>query len=72
MPFPANADEMRTEGYKFLDHGVCDGCQQKIEWWLTPKGRNIPMNAMPDAKTPAIAHWANCPASGDFRNGKKH
>lgn len=67
MPFPRNADEMRSQGYTFLNHGECDGCHEQIEWWRTPQKRQMPMNRMPELYTPAVPHWANCPEAGHFR-----
>ena len=60
MVFPGNANGMRAAGYRFLDHGECVSCQAAIEWWLTPKGRNLSMNPMPTEETPAIRHLATC------------
>jgi|WetSurMetagenome_2_1015567.scaffolds.fasta_scaffold90674_3 hypothetical protein len=67
MPFPENAKAMWEAGYRFLDHGVCIGCDAPIEWWLTPQKRRIPMNLMPEEKTPAKAHWATCNTADTFR-----
>ena len=70
MPFPANAEEMQLAGYRFLDHGECDGCYQAIEWWRTPKGRQIPMDPMSTPESPATSHWATCPNAEQFRKKK--
>jgi hypothetical protein len=67
MPFPKNAEEMWAQGYQFAGHGECAGCHDQIEWWRTPQGRHIPMNRMCESTSPAIAHWATCPESGQFR-----
>lgn len=67
MPFSANANGMRLANYRFSDHGVCVICQAEIEWWLTPQGRNIPMNPMPTEDTPAIGHWVTCDDFDKYR-----
>lgn len=54
---------MVTMGYKHLNESDCKGCQAKISWWETPKGKKIPM----DIGT-AKPHWEDCPNSGDFRS----
>lgn len=60
MPIPANAEEMRAYGYTFIDHGRCDACEKPVEWWRTPQRRQIPMNPMPLASSPARGHWSTC------------
>lgn len=57
---PANASEMRAEGYRFLNHMECDACHLRIELWLTPQGRHVAMNPMPTPETAAKAHSATC------------
>jgi hypothetical protein len=70
MPFPKNAEELRRHGYRFAGHDECSGCHQRIEWWISPQGRHIPMNRMPDADTAAQSHWATCLDSGLFDRPK--
>ena len=60
MPIPANAEEMRAAGYRYMDHGQCDACDQPVEWWRTPQGRQIPMNPMPSPTDRARGHWSTC------------
>lgn len=67
MPFPESARQMHEQGYRFLEQGICDGCHQIIEWWRTPKGRQIPMEPMLTPESPATAHWANCPMVEQLR-----
>jgi hypothetical protein len=67
MAFPVNGREMEQQGYKFMDHGVCDGCGAPIEWWLTPRRRQIPMNPMNGQDAPAISHWATCCVPQKFK-----
>lgn len=60
MPFPKNADEMWAAGYTFLDHGQCEGCDQAIEFWLTPGKRRISVNPMPTEEAKARLHLQRC------------
>ncbi len=61
MKIPRNAQEMREQGYRFLELGICDVCGKTVEWWNTPKQKQIPMNQMHSPKWPAEEHWAeNC------------
>lgn len=67
MPFPRNADEMKTAGYVFDNDASCRGCGDEIEWWKTPTGKNIPMNPMTSGSSPAISHWSTCTDAPSFR-----
>lgn len=60
MPFPKNLDEMKAFGYRFADNGTCKGCGEDIEWWVTPRGKNIPMNPMQGGSSEAVSHFATC------------
>jgi hypothetical protein len=64
MPFSKTDTELIKAGYKFDNRGRCMGkdCQAEIEWWLTPKGKRIPL----DAGT-LEPHWSTCPNREDFR-----
>jgi hypothetical protein len=67
MPFPKTRDEMEKAGYTRDIYTRCKGCQQSIEFWITPAGRKIPMDFMRDPETPAISHFATCPKAAQFR-----
>jgi len=60
MPIPGTKQELQAAGYRFLDHGCCDACEQRIEWWRTPQGRQIPFDPMPAPEAPACGHWSTC------------
>ncbi len=62
MPFPKTDTDLAAQGYEFKNKGHCRGCNADIEWWLTPKGRHIPL----DAGT-LEPHWSTCPKAKDFR-----
>jgi hypothetical protein len=60
--FPRTDTDLSAKGYEFKNKGTCKGCQADIEWWQTPRGKSIPL----DAGT-LEPHWANCPNAGEFR-----
>lgn len=64
MPFPKTETELRAAGYEPPKEGSthCRGCGAEIEFWRTPKGKIIPL----DAGT-LESHWATCPKAKDFR-----
>lgn len=70
MAFPKTFEEMRAAGYLFNDHGVCRGCGDDIEWWITPRGKALPMNPMPRGSSPAVAHFSTCTEADSFRKDK--
>jgi len=65
--FPKNIMEMKAQGYRFDNDAICRGCGEDIEWWITPRGKKIPMNPMPESNAEAIAHWATCSDAPLFR-----
>jgi hypothetical protein len=67
MPFPKTESELAAQGYVFENRARCraESCQAEIEWWLTPKGKRIPLD--PCTMEP---HWSTCPESGKFRRDK--
>ncbi len=62
MPFPRTDTDLTAQGYEFENKGKCKGCGADIEWWLTPKGKHIPL----DAGT-LEPHWNDCPNAKEFR-----
>lgn len=66
MAFPKTEAELHEQGYHFKDKALCRGCQAKIEWWMTPAQKFIPLD--PDTHEP---HWGSCPAREQFKKKKK-
>lgn len=64
MPFPENIDELRKTGYVSGGKSTCK-CGAALQWWTTPKGKQMPM----DAGT-ARPHFARCPLASRFRKKK--
>lgn len=68
VAFPKTFAEMKDAGYHFSNGSSCRDCHADIEWWETPKGKKMPMNAMETRDdAPAIAHWTTCPNAESFR-----
>ena len=66
MPFPETTGELVQAGYKFDGEGRCRACGERIEWWITPREKKMPMEVDPHGN--CEAHWANCPNAKEFRN----
>lgn len=64
---PRNRAELLARGYHFKGQGHCRGCNQLIEWYDTPAGRNAPYNLMPHDDSPAVCHFATCTRANHFR-----
>lgn len=60
--FPKTDTDLAAQGYEFENKARCKGCQAEIEWWRTPKGKHIAL----DAGT-LEPHWSTCPKAKDFR-----
>lgn len=67
MAFPKTLEELKAQGYKFLEHISCRGehCEAQIEFWETPRGKKMPFDV--DAKGNISPHWATCPDAETFR-----
>jgi hypothetical protein len=67
MEFPKTDTGLVELGYEFKNKAKCKGCQADIEWWNTPKGKFIPL----DAGT-LEPHWGTCPEAKSFRSKTEH
>lgn len=71
--YPQTRAELINRGYVPSDGrngsnlGTCRTCQAQMEWWVTPKGKNIPMDVMQYDDSPAVAHWQTCPSASQHR-----
>jgi len=66
MPFPKTKDDLFAQGYKFGRATSCRACRAKIEFWMTPRGKYIPLNA-----GTLESHWSTCPKAAEFRRGEE-
>lgn len=67
MPFPRTVAEMTDAGYLYSNDSICRACGAAIEWWVTPRGKKLPVNL-----GTAKPHWATCPQAELFRKGDPH
>ena len=65
MPFPETTDELVKAGYRFDNGANSRGCGAAIEWWITPRGKKMPLDVDSDGNVES--HWANCPEAKNFR-----
>ena len=61
--FPATEQALKSEGYQFAGTGSCRGCGARLEWWVTPSGKRIPLEPVTFK-----AHFASCPKAKEFRH----
>jgi hypothetical protein len=65
MRFPETITELAAAGYRFDKDGHCRGCRKAVEWWITPRGKRMPMDVHADGS--CESHFATCPKAQDFR-----
>jgi hypothetical protein len=70
VSWPKTRDELRDEGYGFKSHTTCRSmsCQKKIEMWLTPAGKIMPLSSIEDKLQP---HFADCVDAAKFRRAQR-
>ena len=66
MPFPKTDTELVAAGYEFENKVKCRACGADIEFWLTPRGKHMPL----DVGT-LEPHWSTCTKAGEFRKPKE-
>ena len=62
--FPRNRMRMRSAGFTRKGSGACRDCHAAIEWWKTPKGKMMPIDAPGPNATPldqVRKHFNTCP-----------
>jgi len=78
---PQNREELVAMGYVFDNDACCRGCGAPIEWWVTPRGKKMPMSVQEVkegegffAKVTGfirVPHWSDCPEASAFRKNTK-
>lgn len=64
-PFPITPAEAIDDGYTLETSGArCSGCKAVIDWWVTPRGKKIPIDS---SKETFQTHFTTCPKVGQFR-----
>ena len=74
MKYPTNSNALKNAGFMYDNDALCRGCGAKIEWWITPGGKKIPMSAVivgtlagGDRAEMLQPHFTDCPNVSDFR-----
>lgn len=77
---PKSKEGLQDAGYVFDFETHCRACGALIEFWITPRGKRMPMDVIPVKATDnffapvkefeRIAHWASCPNAKDFRRSQ--
>jgi len=65
-PFPKTDTELVAAGYEFENKTKCRACGADIEFWLTPRGKHMPL----DSGT-MEPHWSTCTKAWEFRKPKE-
>jgi len=80
MAIPETKEGLEEAGYVYDNDAVCRGCRQAIEWWITPKGKKMPMSVIevreslvkPVECIRRVPHWTDCPNAQDFRRPRSN
>lgn len=78
MAIPTKREDLVAMGYVFDNEARCRGCHEPIEWWITPRGKKMPMtvqavhsdpdNAVsPVVRYDRVPHFGVCPNVEEFR-----
>lgn len=76
MPIPDTIEGLKKAGYRFKSRADCRGCDMSIEWWVTPKGRNMPFSVVYERVSEKFTimrrrpHWGDCRNAAKFRRGQ--
>jgi hypothetical protein len=74
VAIPDNRDDLEKLGYKYTGSSACRGCGADMQWFLTPRGKKMPLSAIPgtedDDSQKLQVHWEVCPEKDKFRSGK--
>jgi hypothetical protein len=65
MGFPETIQELIKAGYHYDSDANCRGCGVRIEWYITPSGKKMPLDVDPEGN--CCPHFANCPDAESFR-----
>ena len=78
MPTPTKREDLVALGYVYDNDAFCRGCGAPIEWWITPKGKKMPMSVneikdetcgfpQPILRVDRVPHFVDCPNADHFR-----
>lgn len=78
MAIPEKREDLVAMGYVYDNGAKCRGCGEAIEWWITPRGKKMPMSVLEPKNeqlgpfAPAetfirVPHFGVCTAVAQFR-----
>src|SRR5690348_7281660 len=68
VEFPASVQQLKSAGWKPQFSRSCRLCHNPLEFWTTPAGRSMPLEAVQrDGVWLLNSHWATCPFADKFR-----
>ena len=80
MALPEKKEELEKLGYVFDNEGNCRLCGEKIEWWITPNNKKMPMRVhevrdnrqemSPILYLARRPHFIDCPYADDVHRMK--
>lgn len=78
MALPEKREDLIAVGYVFTGEGRCRSCGAYIEWWVTPRGKRMPMSVKqvkdeaqgffaPVEREIRVSHFSDCPNAEEHR-----
>jgi hypothetical protein len=72
VAIPTKREDLMAMGYVFDNEATCRDCHAPIEWWITPKGKKMPMRVVevkdetkvfpqPVLRYDRVPHFVDCP-----------
>ena len=52
MAIPEKREDLVAMGYVFDNESKCRSCEAEIEWWITPRGKKMPMRVFQNTANP--------------------
>lgn len=72
MAIPEKREDLVAMGYVFDNESKCRSCEAEIEWWITPRGKKMPMRVFQEhGESIRRAHFADCPSVKEWFRDKK-
>jgi len=77
MAIPETTNALREAGWEYSGEATCRGCGERIEWWITPSGKNMPVSVKDvgtiktGRKEIRMSHFSDCPSVNQFRSQRK-
>jgi len=62
MSIPETEAGLKARGYSYDNTGQCRYCKRTIEWWITPRGKKMPVSVTIEKNSQQTrkAHFDDC------------